>query len=276
MIKDGIWKGKNFYQLYKNAMTPREWHKELFQTAKDEGLICFSSPFSKQDVEFLEQFKPPAYKIASFEITDASFISLVASKNLPIIISTGIATKDEIKAAIKACLDVKNDKIILLKCTSSYPSGLEELNLNSIKNLQNYGYEIGLSDHSFGFLAPIIATSLGANVIEKHFIFDKGVKSEDSAFSLDFDEFKQMVKMVRDTKIALGNEDPALNLKNRAFARSLYLIKPIKKGEILTESHIRSVRPGYGLHPSLKSKVLGKRAVADVEKHEAIKIEMFH
>lgn len=276
IIKGGLWNGRNLYDLYKEAMTPRSWHKELFDTARDEGLICFSSPFCVDDAQFLEQFNPPAYKIASFEVADAEFIAQIAAKNKPIIISTGIATTSEIEDALQACKSVGNENIILLKCTSSYPAPLSDLNLNAINTLKSYGVEVGLSDHSFGFLAPVIATSLGAKMIEKHFILDKSVRSADSAFSLDSDEFTQMVKMVRDASLALGDcELKESNPANRRFARSLYLVKDIKKGEILTDNHIRSVRPSFGLHPKLKNNILGKRANADIKANTALSLDMF-
>lgn len=276
LIKGGLWDGQNYYELYKSAMTPREWHKDLFETAKNEGLICFSSPFCADDADFLEQFDPPAYKIASFEANDAEFIEFVAKKNKPIIISTGIATRDEIRDALNACKNAQNHDVMLLKCTSAYPAPISELNLNAMQKLAEFGCEFGLSDHSMGFLAPVLAVALGAQMIEKHFILDKSVKSADSAFSMDEAEFSQMVRAVKDAKSALGSgEFSPPSQSSRTFARSLYSAKDIKKGEIINETHIACVRPSFGLHPREFKQILGKRARADIEFATALKNEMF-
>lgn len=267
MIKAGLWKNQSLYELYKNASMPYEWHKELFKTAFDEGLICFSSPFSKFDLDFLDQFSPPAYKIASFEVSDYELVSMVAKKQKPILISLGIATEDEIYDLIQICQNAQNSDIILLKCTSSYPASLEDANLKTIPYLkEKFGVNVGFSDHTLGDLAPVVAVSLGACVIEKHFVLDKSIKSADSAFSLDENEFKIMVKNIRDTEKLLGKKSLKLNensLKNRQFARSLYASKDIKKGEIFTNENIKSVRPFHGLHPKYKNEILGKKAKKD-------------
>lgn len=276
IIKGGLWDKRSYYELYKSAMTPRAWHKDIFETAKNEGLICFSSPFCADDADFLEQFNPPAYKIASFEANDANFIEFVASKGKPMIISTGIATKSEITDAVAACHKALNNDIILLKCTSAYPAPLESLNIAAMSGLGEFGCEFGLSDHSFGFLAPVIAVSLGAKMIEKHFILDKSITSADSAFSLDESEFKAMTKAVRDAKIALGSsefKEPTANA--RIHARSLYSARDIKKGAIIEAADIACVRPSLGLHPSEFTRILGKRACADIEFATALKKEMF-
>ena len=268
MIKGGtLWDGKNLYELYQEAYTPWEWHKELFKYAKEIDIDIFSSPFDRSAVDFLEQFNPSAYKIASFEITDYELIRYTASKGKPIIISTGIATIDEIQDAVDICRAEGNHNIILLKCTSAYPAPLEEANLKMIPNLaQTFGVISGFSDHTIGSTAPITAVALGAKVIEKHFIIDKSIGGADAGFSMDREEFAQMIKDIRDTEKLLGRVDYGLTQKrknSRQFARSLYISKDIKKGEIFTEENIKSVRPSFGLHPKYLNEILGKVAQKD-------------
>jgi pseudaminic acid synthase len=270
IIRGGtLWDGEKLYDLYDKAHLPWEWHKELFAYAKEIGIDIFSSPFDKSAVDFLEQFNPSAYKIASFEITDYELIRYTASKGKPIIISTGIATIDEIQDAVNICREVGNEEIVLLKCTSSYPAPLEEANLVMIQNLADtFGVVSGFSDHTLGSTAPIVAVTLGAKVIEKHFILDKSIGGADADFSLDKKEFAQMVQAVRDAEKLLGKVDYAMNDKkrqSRQFSRSLYVSKDIKKGEVFTEVNVRSVRPSYGLHPKYLDKILGKTATKDLE-----------
>jgi len=263
IVKGGtLWDGKSLYELYQWAYTPWEWHKELFDYAREIGIDIFSSPFDKSAVDFLEQFNSSAYKIASFEITDYELIRYTASKGKPIIISTGIATIDEIQDAVDICRSEGNDNIVLLKCTSSYPAPLEDANLKMIANLADtFGVISGFSDHTIGSIAPITAVALGAKVIEKHFIIDKSIGGADADFSMDRDEFSDMIKAVRDTEKLLGRIDYAMSekkIKSRQFARSLYVAKDIKKGEVFTEDNIRSVRPSFGMHPKYLNDVLGK------------------
>ena len=269
IIKGGtLWDGKTLYQLYDEAHTPWKWHAKLFAYAKEIGIDIFSSPFDKTAVDFLEQFDPPAYKIASFEITDHELIRYAASKQKPIIISTGIATIDEIQDAVDICREVGNEDIVLLKCTSAYPAPLEDANLKTIPNMkETFGVEVGFSDHTLGITAPVAAVALGAGVIEKHFILDKSIGGPDADFSLDKEEFAQMVQAVRDTEKLLGKVDYSMNdkkRKSRQFARSLYVAENIKKGEVFTEENIRSVRPGYGMHPKFLKEILGKKAAKDI------------
>ena len=268
IIKGGtLWDDKKLYDLYQEAYLPWEWHKELFDYARSIDIDIFSTPFDKTAVDFLEQFNPSAYKIASFEITDYELIRYTASKGKPIIISTGIATIDEIQDAVDICKSVGNNDIILLKCTSAYPAALEDANLLTIPNLsQTFGVIAGFSDHTLGIIAPVVATTLGAKVIEKHFILDKSIGGPDSEFSLDKKEFEEMIKAVRDSEKLIGKVDYSMTerkKKSRQFARSLYVSKDIEKGEIFTEENIRSVRPGYGLHPKYLNDVLGKVAKKD-------------
>ena len=269
IIKGGtLWDGKSLYELYHEAHTPWDWHKELFEYAKEIGIDIFSSPFDKSAVDFLEQFDPPAYKIASFEITDYDLVRYTASKGKPIIISTGIASLQEIQDVVEICRKVGNDDIVLLKCTSSYPAPFEEANLRTIPNLsESFGVVAGFSDHTLGVTAPIVAVTLGARVIEKHFILDKSIGGADAEFSLDKEEFATMVKAVRDAQKLLGCVDYSMSDKkrrSREFARSLYIAKDIKKGEKLTKENIRSVRPGFGLHPKYLNEILGRPAKSDL------------
>ena len=268
IIKGGtLWDGKKLYDLYQDAALPWEWHKELFKYARDIGVDIFSSPFDKSAVDFLEQFEPSAYKIASFEITDYELIGYTASKGRPIIISTGIATIDEIQDAVDICRGEGNDEIVLLKCTSAYPAPLDEANLLTIPNLaETFGVVSGFSDHTLGSTAPIAAVTLGAKVIEKHFILDKSIGGADAEFSMDKQEFSQMVKAIRNTEKLLGRVDYSMSEKkenSRQFSRSLYVAKDIKKGEAFTEENIRSVRPGYGMHPKYLKDTLGTVAEKD-------------
>ncbi len=261
IIKGTIWEGKSLYDLYKEAYTPWEWHKELFRVAKEEGLICFSSPFDKTAVDFLELLNTPAYKIASFEITDIPLIEYVASKGKPVIISTGIAGLEDIELAVEICRKAGNNQITLLKCTSSYPAPVEDVNLAMIPDMaKRFGVITGLSDHTLGITVPVAATVLGARVIEKHFILDRSIGGPDASFSLDEKEFTAMVKAVREAEKAIGQVDYTVSQKmhkSRQFARSLYVVQDIKAGEVLTEQNIRSIRPGFGLHPKYYSQILG-------------------
>lgn len=279
IIKGGtLWDNKKLYDLYKEAYLPWEWHKELFEYARDIDIDIFSSPFDKTAVDFLEQFEPSAYKIASFEITDYELIRYTASKGRPMIISTGIATIDEIQDAVDICRSEGNNDIVLLKCTSAYPAALEDANLRTIPNLvETFGVIAGFSDHTLGTTAPVVATTLGAKVIEKHFILDKSIGGADADFSLDKQEFAQMIQAVRDAEKLLGKVDYSMTekkKKSRQFSRSLYVAEDIKKGEAFTEENIRSVRPGYGLHPKYLKEILGKTAVEDLEKGTAFKLGM--
>lgn len=264
-----IWDGKTLYDLYQEAYLPWEWHEPLFNAAKQEGLICFSSPFDKTAVDFLEQLNPPAYKIASFEITDIPLIEYTASKGKPIIISTGIAEKPDIELALETCRKTGNHDIILLKCTSSYPATIDEAHLNTIPNIKKtYNVEVGLSDHTLGSIAPIVAVSLGAKVIEKHFILNKSIGGPDASFSLDEKEFAEMVSAVRLAEQAMGEVTYNLTEKakqSKKFARSLFVIKDIKKGEIITEEFVKSIRPNDGLHPKYLFDIIGKRVNTDVQ-----------
>lgn len=279
IIKHGTaWDGKTFYELYREAYMPWEWQPDLKKIAEDLGLIFFSTPFDKTAVDFLEKIGVICYKIASFEITDIPLIEYVASKGKPIIISTGIATLSDIKEAISACKRMGNDTIVLLKCTSSYPAPYEEMNLKTIPDMiKRFKCPVGLSDHTLGISIPIAAVTIGAKIIEKHFILDRKLGGPDSAFSLEPAEFKQMVISVREVETSLGKASYELTermKKSREFSRSLFVVEDIIEGELFTENNVKSIRPGYGLHPRYFNNILGKKAKINIDKGTPLNIEM--
>ncbi len=270
IIKGGtIWDGDNLFKLYQKAFTPWEWHEKLFKVAEENDLICFSTPFDKTSVDFLEKLNNPIYKIASFEITDIPLIKYIASIGKPIIMSTGIANYDDIKLAVDTCRLNGCDDLTVLKCTSSYPAPIDEANLIMMSQIgKDFDVKIGLSDHTMGTTVPIVATTLGATVIEKHIILDKSIGGPDAKFSLDMTEFKDMVKSVRDAENSIGLMSYELSEKQkvgRQFSRSIYVISDIKKGEIFTEKNIRAIRPGFGLHPKFYEKILGKKSPKNLD-----------
>lgn len=278
IVNEGsIWDGQYFYDLYQQAYTPWEWHEELFRVAKEEGLVCFSTPFDKTSVDFLETLGNPIMKIASFEITDIPLIEYAASKGKPMVLSTGIAEIEDIELALDACHRMGNNDITLLKCTSSYPAPIEEANLCMIQDIaQRFGVKSGLSDHTIGSIAPIVAMTQGAVMIEKHFILDRAIGGPDASFSMDEKEFTQMVKDVRMAEAAIGTLTYELTEKQkggRTAARSLYIAEDMKAGDILTEKNLRSVRPGFGLHPKYFNECLGKKVNRDLEKGERFELD---
>ena len=270
-IKQGtIWDGTTLYKLYEEAYTPWEWQPKLKKIAEEEGLICFSSPFDNTAVDFLEEMDVPAYKIASFEITDIPFIEYIASKGKPIIMSTGIATLADIEEALAACKRMGNNQVALLKCTSAYPSPMEDINLKVIPNMKDtFNTIVGLSDHTLGHTVALGAVALGAKIVEKHFTLDREDGGPDAEFSMEPDEFKEMVDRIRDLEKALGQVTYELTEKqrnSREHSRSLFVVKDVKKGEVFTEKNVRSIRPGFGLETKYIGDVLGKKARYDVEK----------
>lgn len=275
--QETIWDGQVLYNLYEDAFMPWDWQPKLKKLAQNLGLIVFSSPFDKTSVDFLEYMQVGAYKIASFEITDIPLIKYVASKNKPIIISTGIATKEDIELAIKTCKNEGNDKIAILKCTSSYPAPLDEINLKTIPDLkENFQTVVGLSDHTLGSDVAIASVALGAKIIEKHFILDRNMEGPDSSFSMEPDEFKQMVDSIRNVEKALGKVSYELSdktKKNREFSRSLFAVKNIKKGEIITQDNVKSIRPSFGAHPKYLSDIIGKKVNCNIERGTPFKLE---
>lgn len=272
------WDGRYLYDLYKEAHTPWEWHKQLFDTAKDEGLVCFSSPYDRTAVDFLETLNTPIYKIASFEITDIPLIEYVAKKGKPIIISTGIAAIDDIELAINTCKKAGNNDITILKCTSQYPAKIGDANLLTIPDIAaRFDVEVGLSDHTLGITAPVVAVAFGAKVIEKHIILDKSIGGPDAHFSLDENEFKEMVNAVRDAEKSFGKVDYELTQAkkiSRTFSRSLFVVEDVAKGDIITHENVRSVRPGFGLHTKHLKDILGRLFSQSVKKGEPLDFNM--
>jgi len=277
VLHGGLWDGYNYYDLYKEAYTPWEWHEELFRVAKEAGVMMFSTPFDNTAVDLLESLGNPIYKIASFEIMDTELIRYAASKGKPMIMSTGIATEQEIEEAIETCHEVGNYDITLLKCTSEYPARIEDANLSMIPAMKDrFGVKIGLSDHSMGALVPTVAVALGATVVEKHFILDRSIGGPDSGFSMNKDEFAQMVKDIRMTEASLGTPSFELTDKikaSRKSGRSLYVAKDIKAGEIITSENVRCVRPGLSLHPRHWKDIVGHTINRDLTLGDRISLE---
>ena len=274
----GLWEGQRLYSLYQKAYTPWEWHEEIFHVAKEEGIICFSTPFDKTAVDLLESLDNPIYKIASFEITDIPLIKYIASKHKPIIMSTGIAMLEDIKLALDTIRGEGCEDITLLKCTSAYPAPIEDANLLTIPDMKSrFECKVGLSDHTMGSIVPMAAIALGAEVIEKHFIIDRSIGGPDSEFSMEAEEFKTMVDGVRMVEKSLGEvkypTDPK-EIKGRNACRSLYVAKDVKAGDKVTEETVRSVRPGYGLHPKYLPEVLGKQFVDNFKKGDRFDFSM--
>lgn len=274
---EGLWKGYTPWKLYTEAAMPYDWQPKLKKIAEDLGLIFFSSPFDLEAVDFLEGINVPMYKIASFEITDIPLIEYAASKGKPMIISTGVADENDIQLALDACRKVGNNDITLLKCTSQYPATIEQANLLTIPDMkQRFGVKVGVSDHTMGSMVPVVAVSLGATVVEKHFILDRSLGGPDAAFSMEPHEFKEMVQAVRQAESALGEVNYDVPDKDKNRRRSLFVVEDIKAGEVFTEKNIRSIRPGYGLHPKYYKEVLGKRAKVDLERGVALNVEHFN
>ena len=275
--KDNLWRGDYLYDLYKKAYTPWEWQGGLKQYADEIGIDFFSTPFDFTAVDFLEGINVPFYKIASFEAIDYPLIKYAAKFKKPMIISVGISSEEEIQGAIDACKAVDNNDITLLKCTSAYPAKLEDMNLLTIKDMLEkfspQGVKIGLSDHSMSIVPPIIAVALGATVIEKHFTLDRSFGGADSGFSLNKEEFRQMVREVRDAEMSLGQISYAVDKNGRSAARSLYIVKDIKKGEKFSPQNVRSIRPSDGLHPKYYDAIMGKTAASDIKFGTPLKME---
>ncbi len=270
-----IWNGQYLYNLYKSSYTPFSWHKKIFSYSRSKGLLCFSSPFDLSSLEILEKNKCPIYKIASPEIQDLELIDAVSKTKKPIIISTGIADERDIDLAIKQCLSNNNNKIILLNCISSYPAKLNELNLRHILKLKNFCPIVGFSDHSNGNLAATSSISLGAKVIEKHFILSKNIQSSDKKFSITSSDFFNFVKEIRQTEIILGNinvdKKKILKKKLKTITRSLFYKKDLSAGIELKREHLISIRPGSGVSPQNLNKILGKKLKKNVKKYSPVK-----
>lgn len=268
--KGTIWEGRNLYDLYREAYTPWEWQPKLKEIAHDLRLGLFSTPFDHTAVDFLEEMGMPAYKIASFEVVDLPFIQRVAQTGKPIVMSTGMTTLAEIDEAVQTIREAGGSQLVLLKCTSAYPAAPEEMNLHTIPHLaEAFGVPVGLSDHTLGITVPVAAVALGACIIEKHFTLSRATPGPDNAFSLEPHEFKAMVEAARTTEKALGTVHYGVNeheANSRVFRRSLFIVKDVKAGEVLTTESVRSIRPGYGLHPRHMSDVLGRVASRDIRR----------
>lgn len=277
-VKGTLWDGRTLYDLYQEAYTPWEWHRAIFDEARAQGLVCFSTPFDKTAVDFLEGLGNPICKIASFEITDLPLIGYAARMGKPMVISTGIALPEDIERAVTACREAGNDDITLLKCTSSYPAPVEEANLRTMVDMgERYGVKIGLSDHTLGYDVALAAVALGATMVEKHFILDRKIGGPDAAFSMEKEEFAAMVQSVRNVEKALGRvhyPGDADKIKGREFCRSLYIARDMRAGEVFTEENLRSVRPGFGLPPRYLGSVLGKKIACDARLGDRLTLEM--
>jgi pseudaminic acid synthase len=265
-----IWDGRNLHDLYGEAYTPWEWQPKLKQAAEELGMDCFSSAFDSSSVDFLEEMGVPAHKIASFELVDIPLIQKVARTGKPLIMSTGMATIEEIEEALQSARDAGASQIALLKCTSAYPAPAEDMNLRTIPEMaRRFGVPVGLSDHTMGIAAPVAAVALGACIIEKHLTLSRSTPGPDSAFSLEPHEFKAMVDAVRTAEKALGMVHFGLSAKeeaSRIFRRSLFVVEDVKQGEAFTPANVRSIRPAHGLHPRHLPEVLGKSASREIKR----------
>jgi len=271
IIKSGTpWDGRKLYDLYSETPLPYEWHEPIFQRCRELGLICFSTPYDITAADFLEQFTPEAFKIASFEIFDTNLIRHVARFGKPMIISTGMANIDDISDAVAACHDVGNTQVILLKCTSAYPAPLEEINLYTLPDIEKqFGTLTGISDHSLFHEVAIASVALGSCLIEKHFTLGRHLGGPDAGFSLEPGEFADLVTKIRNTEKLLGHVNYSLTPKAKAnlvFARSLFFVRDLKAGEVITAEHVRSIRPGYGLKPKMLDKILGRKAKENISR----------
>jgi pseudaminic acid synthase len=265
-----LWDGRNLHDLYREAWTPWEWQPGLKKVAEDLGMDLFSSAFDSTAVDFLEEMGVPAHKVASFELVDIPLIQKMARSGKPLIMSTGMASVEEIEEALQSAREVGATQIALLKCTSAYPAPAEEMNLRTIPEMtRRFGVPVGLSDHTMGIAAPVAAVALGACIIEKHLTLSRATPGPDSAFSLEPHEFKAMVEAVRTAEKALGEAHFGVSGKEEAskvFRRSLFVVENVKQGEVFTEANVRSIRPGHGLHTRHLGEVLGKRAMRDIER----------
>ncbi|EPF74828.1 pseudaminic acid synthase [Acinetobacter gyllenbergii] len=273
MIRGGLWDGQSLYELYQKAQMPWEWHKPLFEHARALDITIFSSPFDKTAVDLLEDLNAPAYKIASFEAVDLPLIKYVASTGKPMIISTGMADKDEIGEAIQAAYDGGCKELVVLHCVSGYPAPAEDYNLYTMVDMaKSFNVPVGLSDHTLDNTTAITSVALGACLIEKHFTLDRKGGGPDDSFSLEPKELQQLCQGAKTAWQALGNVDygrKSSEQGNAQFRRSLYFVKDLKAGDIIDESCIRSVRPGYGLPPKFYDELLGKRVNQDISKNTA-------
>lgn len=274
------WDGQTLYKLYKTTFFPLEWHKELFDYAKSIGICIFSTPIDETGVDLLEEVNNPVYKIGSFEITDIPLIKYAASKMKPMVIATGIATEEEIEDALSACREVGNNDITILKCTSEYPAKIENLNLSTIFDIKNkYNVKVGFSDHTTGSFAAIIAASMGATMIEKHFTLDRKMGGPDASFSIEPEEFRELISKIRDVERAKGKVSYELDeriKRQRKFARSLFVVSDVKKGDVISKNNVRSIRPSIGMKPKFYEDVLGRKFNQKVERGTPLSEDLFN
>lgn len=277
-INDGLWEGENLYSLYSKAFTPWEWQVQLKNEAERVGIDFFSTPFDRSSVDFLENLGVEFYKIASFELVDIPLIEYVASKGKPIILSTGMSTFEEIEEAVDAIKRQGNNQYALLKCSSAYPAISDEMNLETIRDMKDrLDVPIGLSDHSMGSVGAIVAVTLGANIIEKHFCISREIENPDAAFSMTKEEFAKMVEDIRSAEKARGLIRYGVTSHERdnlVFRKSIFVVKDIKKGDEFTEDNIRVIRPGYGLKPKFYKEILGKKAEQNIKRGMPLNISI--
>lgn len=269
-IRNGTWEGENLYQLYRKAFTPWEWQPELKMEAEKVGIDFFSTPFDRSSVDFLEEIGVEFYKIASFELVDIPLIEYVASKGKPILMSTGMGSLGEIEDAVNAIRGKNNEQFVLLRCASAYPAITDEMNLATMVNMKElFGVPVGLSDHSMGSVGAVAAVALGASVIEKHFCLDREIENPDASFSMNPEEFQQMVLDIRQAEHAIGCVKYGVSAQeadSSIFRKSVFCVQDIRKGETLTEENVRVIRPGYGLQPKFYQDILGHTASRDIKR----------
>jgi pseudaminic acid synthase len=267
--KDSLWHGEKLFDLYAKAATPWEWHKELFEFANDLGMFAFSSPFDATAVRFLQSLNMPIYKLASFELTDIPLIESIAATHCPVIMSTGMASIEEVESALAAHRAISQSPVVLLKCTSTYPASHREINLNTISDMrQRFGCLVGLSDHTRGIGTAIASVALGACFIEKHFVLDRNAGGVDAEFSIEPDELATLVQEVNNAWLALGQVHyggSETEQKAKQYRRSIYVKSPVKKGDILSQDNVQIVRPAFGLEPKYWKQILGKKAAENME-----------
>lgn len=280
LIEDGLWAGQTLYELYKSAFTPWEWHKDLFDHARDKEITIFSSPFDSTAIDLLEDLNAPAYKIASFEAIDLNLIRYAASTGKPLIISTGMADLSEISEAIDTAKEGGCNELAILHCVSGYPAPASDYNLRTIENMADrFNLVTGLSDHTLSNNTAIASVAMGASIIEKHFTFDRAGGGPDDSFSLEPDDLQHLCESTKDAWHALGKVDygrKSSELGNVKFRRSLYFVKDMQADEIITSDSIRSVRPGYGIAPKYLDELIGKKLITDVDKNTAVQWDYFN
>ena len=278
LIKDGLWKGNNLYALYQEAYTPYEWHEDLFNFAKDLDITCFSTPFDESAVDLLENMDVPAYKIASFEVTDLTLLRRIAATKKPIIMSTGMANIEEIDEAVNTLYENGTSQLAILHCVSGYPTSPEYANLKTIPDLKNrYKCVVGLSDHTLTHSTAITSIALGASIIEKHFIIDPSMGGPDSSFSIMPEQLRELKTLTSEASSAIGKVNYELKGEETnmiKFRRSLYAVKGIKQGEVFTKDNMRRIRPGFGIEPKYYESIIGKTAKCDIEFGTALKWDL--